>query len=105
MQLYRYRCADGREPFSEWLNSLNDRLAQARVRQRLRQLEAGNFGDVRTLAGGVMELRVHIGPGYRIYCARYGPDIVVLLAGGNKSSQQDDIRIAKQYWSEWKKLP
>ena len=52
-----------------------------------------------------MELRVHIGPGYRIYCARYGPDIVVLLAGGNKSSQQDDIRIAKQYWSEWKKLP
>lgn len=102
IQLLRYQRADGREPFSEWLNSLRDLRAQARIRVRLNHLALGNFGDCEPVGEGVLELRVHVGAGYRVYCARHGKAIVLLLTGGDKSSQQTDIGRAKQLWADWR---
>jgi putative addiction module killer protein len=103
MELLRYQRADGNEPFTEWLTSLRDKTAAARIRMRLRQIEAGNFGDCEAVGEGVIELRVHVGPGYRAYCGRHGKAIVLLLCGGDKSTQARDIRRAKELWSEWKR--
>lgn len=72
IELLRYQRADGREPFTDWLNGLRDKIAQARIRIRLRQEQAGNFGDCEPVGEGVIELRVHVGAGYRVYCARHG---------------------------------
>lgn len=94
---------DGREPFSDWLNGLRDKVAQARIRIRLRQVQAGNFGDSEPVGEGVIELRVHVGAGYRVYCGRHGKTIVLLLCGGDKGSQVADIKRAKELWSEWKR--
>ena len=66
IDLFRYQSGDGREPFTEWLNALRDRVAQARIRVRLRQVQAGNFGDVQPVGAGVSELRIHVGAGYRV---------------------------------------
>jgi putative addiction module killer protein len=101
--LLRYRRQDGREPFTEWLNSLRDKAAQARIRVRLRQVEAGNFGDSQPVGEGVVELRVHLGAGYRVYFGRHGRSVVLLLCGGDKGSQASDIKQAKALWSEWKR--
>ncbi len=103
MQLLRYQREDGREPFSEWLNGLRDKMAQARIRLRLRQVEAGNLGDCEPVGEGVLELRVHVGAGYRVYCGRHGKTVVLLLCGGDKASQARDIEQAKQLWTEWKR--
>jgi len=70
---------------------------------RLRQIEAGNFGDCGAVGEGLIELRVHVGPGYRAYCGRHGKAMVLLLCGGDKSTQARDIRRAKDLWSEWKR--
>ncbi|MCG1054591.1 type II toxin-antitoxin system RelE/ParE family toxin [Mycetohabitans sp. B5] len=102
-ELLRYRQENGREPLTEWLNGLRDRVAQARVRLRLRQVQAGNFGDCEPVGEGVLELRVHVGPGYRVYCGRHGNALVILLCGGDKRSQTADIRRAKEYWIDWKR--
>ena len=103
IQLLRYRREDGWEPFTEWLNGLRDLKAQARIRMRLNRLALGNFGDCEPAGEGILELRVHVGPGYRVYCARHGRAVVVLLTGGDKSSQQTDIRRAKELWADWKR--
>ncbi len=103
IELLRYQRADGREPFSDWLNGLRDKVAQARIRIRLRQVQAGNFGDSEPVGEGVIELRVHVGAGYRVYCGRHGKTIVLLLCGGDKGSQVTDIKRAKELWSEWKR--
>jgi len=103
IELFRYQRSDGREPISDWLYRLKDKVAQARIRIRFRQIQAGNFGDCKTVGDGVIELRVHIGAGYRLYCGRHGKLIVILLCGGDKSSQQDDIKLAKEYWADWKR--
>lgn len=66
LELLRYQRDDGREPFTEWLDTLRDKVAQARIRIRLRQIQAGSFGDCEPLGGGVTELRVHVGAGYRV---------------------------------------
>ena len=101
--LFRYQQQDGREPFGLWLSAVRDKIAQARIRIRLRQLEAGNFGDCKSVGEGVLELRVHVGAGYRVYCARHGAEVILLLCGGDKKSQAADIRGAKQIWSDWKR--
>ncbi|KVK95078.1 type II toxin-antitoxin system RelE/ParE family toxin [Burkholderia cepacia] len=102
-ELLRYQRDDGREPFTEWLNAVRDKLAQARIRERLRRVQTGNFGDCEPVGEGVIELRVHVGAGYRVYFGRYGGALVLLLSGGDKSSQPDDIRRAKENWSNWKR--
>jgi putative addiction module killer protein len=102
IELFRYQRADGSEPFTEWLGSLRDKTAQARIRVRLQRVQAGNFGDVEPVGDGVSELRIHVGAGYRVYCARHGKAVVILLCGGDKSGQAADIKRAKEFWAEWK---
>jgi putative addiction module killer protein len=100
-EIRRYRTAAGKEPFTEWLSSLRDRQAQARILVRLERLELGNFGDCKFLRGGVSELRVDWGPGYRVYFGRDGQTVVVLLCGGDKRRQDADIRKAVELWQEY----
>lgn len=97
-----YRSANGRRPFTEWLESIRDRRTRRRIRARLTQLGYGNFGDSKSIGGGVFELRLDFGPGYRIYFGQVGNTIVLLLCGGDKSSQTRDIERAKTYWLEYK---
>jgi putative addiction module killer protein len=81
--------------YAMWFAALRDRTAKARIDIRIRRLSLGNLGDVRPLGDGVSELRIHYGPGYRIYLTKQGDSYVILLAGGDKSSQDQDIRLAK----------
>lgn len=82
------------EEFVAWLDALSDMRAQVRIAARLRQAEAGSLGDWQPVAGEVSEMRVHYGPGYRVYFVRRGRVIIVLLTGGDKSTQKRDIRRA-----------
>jgi putative addiction module killer protein len=84
------------EIFRRWLLELRDVRGRARIIARIERLADGNPGDASTVGDGVSELRIHVGPGYRVYFTRIGKSVVVLLAGGDKSSQVDDIRIARQ---------
>lgn len=88
------------EEFVAWLDRLNDRHAQIRIAARLRQVEAGNLGDWQSIDGDVSEMRVHYGPGYRLYFVRRGRLIIVLLNAGDKSTQKRDIRRALKLASE-----
>jgi len=82
------------EFFARWLDDLRDLRARARVQVRIERLAAGNPGDVRPVGEGVSELRIDYGPGYRIYFRRHGRELIILLAGGDKSSQTKDIKAA-----------
>lgn len=77
--------------FDAWLKALRDPVAKGRVIARIRSAEAGNFGDCRPAGDGVSEMRIHVGPGYRLYYCRRGEAVYLLLCGGDKSSQQRDI--------------
>ena len=87
--------------FKRWIRDLRDRAAVARINARLRHLSLGSFGDVRAVGGGISETRVHHGPGYRLYFLRDG-DTVVLLCGGDKDSQQRDIKRARRVATDWR---
>ncbi len=82
---------------------MRDKVAQARIRERLRRVQTGNFGDCEPVGAGVIELRIHVGAGYRVCFGRYGSALVLLLYGGDKHSQPDDIRHAKEHWLDWKR--
>ena len=83
------------ETYAKWFSGLRDRVARARVDIRIRRLSLGNAGDAKPVGDGVSELRVDHGPGYRVYFIQHGEVVIVLLAGGNKSTQENDIRRAK----------
>lgn len=83
------------EAYSLWFDSLRDSVTRARIDIRIRRLSLGNMGDAKSVGDGVSELRIDHGPGYRIYFTRRGRSVIVLLAGGDKSSQDRDIRNAK----------
>ena len=89
---------DGRAPFTEWLLNLRDRDAHARISARLNRVKLGNFGIIKALGDGVIELKIDYGPGYRVYYAMNGKTIVLLLIGGDKATQTKDIKVAKAYW-------
>ena len=80
--------------FASWLDGLRDIQARARIQARLARLAAGNTGDVKPVGGGVSELRIDYGPGYRVYYTQRGSEVVILLAGGDKKTQAIDIRTA-----------
>jgi len=88
------------EEFAKWLHKLRDQRAKARIAARIRRAELGNFGDVHAIAGGVSEMRVDYGPGYRVYFVSRGPQAIVLLCGGDKSSQARDVKRAKSLAKE-----
>jgi putative addiction module killer protein len=80
--------------FDRWLHGLRDRRARARVQVRIDRLELAHLGDCEPVGEGVSEMRIHYGPGYRVYFKRFGLELVVLLAGGDKSTQSADIALA-----------
>nr|VFJ49797.1 MAG: putative addiction module killer protein [Candidatus Kentron sp. DK]VFJ60983.1 MAG: putative addiction module killer protein [Candidatus Kentron sp. DK] len=82
------------EVFDNWFANLRDKRAAKRVQARIRRAELGNFGDCEPVGEGVSEMRIHYGPGYRVYFTRHGMEIVILLAGGDKSTQSKDIKTA-----------
>lgn len=102
IEIRHYQSAEGEQPFTDWLHDLKDQQARARIRVRLDRLALGNFGDCEPVGGGVIELRIDWGPGYRVYCARLGQMIVLLLCGGDKRTQKKDIKRAKDYFEDFK---
>lgn len=84
------------EEYTSWFERLRDRVAQISITARLKRVEQGNLGDAKGLGGGVSELRIDHGPGYRLYFTRRGLEVVVLLCGGDKSTQAQDIAAAKE---------
>lgn len=101
-ELRYYQTSAGERPFVEWLQGLGDRQARARIEARLARAAVGNFGDVEPVGEGVLELRIDWGPGYRVYFARVGKAIVLLLCGGDKRTRQKDIKRAKSYLEDFK---
>ena len=90
------------ETFERWLLGLKDRLARFRIQARIDRLAVGNASDFRVLRDGISELRIDHGPGYRVYFMRRGPVLIVILAGGDKRTQDADIEQAIAIASEWK---
>jgi putative addiction module killer protein len=84
------------EVYSQWFNKLRDRQARARIDMRIRRLSLGNPGDVKPVGDGVSELRIDYGPGYRVYFVRRRQTLVILLAGGDKNTQDQDIKMARE---------
>lgn len=101
IELRIYAKPDGEEPFTDWLRGLRDAQARARIRARLARLSRGNAGDSKSLRGGLMELRVDHGPGYRVYGSRRGDVLVLLICGGDKRTQAADIETARVYLKDW----
>jgi putative addiction module killer protein len=89
------------ETFRRWRNRLKDQRIRAMVASRLDRLAFGNAGDVRPVGAGISELRIDYGPGYRIYYKRHGDTIILLLCGGDKRTQANDIETAKRLAKEW----
>jgi putative addiction module killer protein len=81
--------------FEAWLTALTDEVARARIANRILSAGLGNFGDCKPVGAGVSEMRIHTGPGYRVYYSRVGSVVYLLLCGGDKSSQKRDISLAK----------
>jgi putative addiction module killer protein len=101
MELRHYQTSDGRDHVSEWLDSL-DATTRARIIRRLNRFASGLMGDCKSVGDGVTEAREIFGPGYRIYFARIGDQIILLLCCGSKSNQQDDINRAKEFLRDYK---
>jgi putative addiction module killer protein len=93
------------EEFRDWLDELADRKALLRIVARLRQAEGGNLGDWAPVGGQVSEMRVHVGPGYRLYFTRRGGVLIIMLAGGDKSTQARDIKRAHRIAAEFGEEP
>jgi len=98
--VHEYVCADGVSPFREWLDELPVPV-RARIQARVTRFEMGNLGDRKPVGGSVFEARFHFGPGYRLYFGIDGLTLIILLCGGEKSSQRSDVRRAKQGWQDY----
>ncbi len=103
IEIRRYVTETGKAVFGEWIESLRDRAAIARIFVRIDRLAKGNRGDCKSVGEGIFELRIDFGPGYRVYFAQFGETLILLLSGGDKSTQEQDIRNAKFYWQDYKR--
>jgi putative addiction module killer protein len=103
IEVRRFQCVDGAVPITEWLATLRDARVRAKLEIRFSRAALGLLGDIKSVGGGVLEMRENVGPGYRVYCAQQGQALVILFCGGDKSSQADDIERAKKYWLDWKR--
>jgi|SRR5580698_5591586 putative addiction module killer protein len=102
VDIRQYLAQDGRNLFSKWFDRLNSEAAR-KVTTALYRIGLGNFSNVKGVGAGVFECRVDFGPGYRVYFGKDGEQIVILLCGGTKQRQQNDIAQAKEYWLEYKR--
>ena len=101
-EIQRYVTVDGQAPFDNWYNSLRDSKISTIIDKRLNRVILGNLGDCQSLGEGVFELRIDYGPGFRIYFGQVGTTIIILLCGGDKSTQDRDIRQAIEYWTDYR---
>ena len=97
-----YQDANGREPFTEWFDGQRDAKVRRAILKRVGRLEHGLYGDCQPVGDGVSELRIFLGPGYRVYFAEAAGQIVILLCGGIKDTQTRDIKTARENWKEYK---
>lgn len=97
-----YLDSSGRSPFARWFDGLNAPAA-AKVTTALTRMEAGNFSNVKGVGAGIFECRIDFGPGYRVYFGKDGDTLVILVAGGSKKHQQDDIQTAQDRWKDYKR--
>lgn len=97
-----FKTANGKLPFKDWLNNLSDMKARVAIELRIDRLEMGNFGQSKSLGAGLHELKIDIGPGYRVYFGRVGLELILLLCAGSKKTQQKDIIKAKEYLKDYK---
>jgi putative addiction module killer protein len=102
MEIRRYLTASGRDVSGGWLSELRDVRTRAKIVARIDRLSLGNFGDCKALRGGLFELRIDWGPGYRVYYALVGKACVLLLCGGDKRKQASDIRRALEYLKDYR---
>ncbi len=102
-KLREYVTENGHSPFDDWLEGLRDLIARARVEIRLDRVSLGNLGDYASIGGGLFELRIFYGPGYRVYYSQERDNVILLLLGGVKDTQKRDIRIAKGYLANYRK--
>ena len=98
-----YETEDGKQPFSHWFHRLKDQKAQFIIAQRIERIRLGNYGDCKSVGDQVFELRMDYGPGYRLYFAKEGKTLVLLLCGGDKSSQVKDIKQAQAYLIDYRR--
>src|SRR5262245_48592617 len=103
MQILHYLTAEGRDLFQDWLDRLRDMRARIAIQRRADRLALGNFGDHRFCREGVWELRIDVGAGYRVYYARVGQTVVLLLCGGDKRTQGADIARAVACWQDYQR--
>jgi len=97
-----YETASGKRPFEVWITGLKEIHTRAKILTRLDRLKLGNFGDCKTLQEGICELRIHYGPGIRIYYGKIRNKVILLLCGGDKGSQNRDIEKAKEYLKDYR---
>ena len=102
-KIREYLSENGESPFDSWLIGLRDLRARARVDTRLNRASLGSFGDYASVGGGVLELRIFYGPGYRVYYSLVGENVMLLLLGGTKGTQKRDVQIAKAYLADYRK--
>jgi len=103
MRVVQFTTPDGRDVFQQWLDSVPDPAVRAVILRRIYRLQRGLLGDWRHCGGGVIELRIDVGPGYRVYCARFGTDGIALITGGTKRGQVADIDRAARLWRNYER--
>jgi putative addiction module killer protein len=103
VEIRHYLTPDGKDIYIDWLRKLRDMNARIAIDRRVNRFELGNFGDHKFCRDGVWELRVDVGPGYRVYYAVAGREIVLLMCGGDKRTQSKDIELASEYWQDWQR--
>ena len=103
LNIEEYTLPSGISPYQQWFENVADLRAAARIYMRIKRMEAGNMGDCKPIHDGVWELRIDVGQGYRVYYAKTGKTIILLLCGGDKNSQKKDIERAVIYLNDYKK--
>ncbi len=102
LKIKYYQTASGKKPCKEWINNLADTVGRMAIRMRLNRVRLGNFGVCEPITSEISELKFYIGPGYRLYFSKIGSEVVLLLCGGDKGSQNKDIAKAKKYLEDYK---
>jgi putative addiction module killer protein len=98
-----YETEEGRIPFRDWFRSLREHVCRRIIMARIRRVTLGNLGQSRSVGEGVMELKIDFGPGYRVYFGQIGTKLIILLSGGDKGTQHEDIKTAQEYWADYRR--